>query len=497
MDNVNELTSDFLLDIGARIAVVAGLVRRLKGPPATETLPDDDLATLMRQFHTVKACADFMQLAPVVAVVHKTESLLQLLRQKQLPFSPEQLNLLEAVCTFILETVEQDAGADAPPPQAAPLLETLAQLQDDLNRQRTRPPPPEATGLVFHEEYLADNPDRLDELLCESPDMARQDVVAWLNHIRQCVPFLQPSGLYLRSSLDDIVDRLRRLADLPLIQPQPAPLKLIQHLQDLAPLIRYRHFALEAHDFGVLADLVIILRNAVADLLRGTPPAIHGVVALHELLDDLAEKMRGRDPPIILPAPDADEYCVPMAQIARRVEHMARQLAAKMGKQIEFVEDLEPIQLRFETAGRFNVILLHLIRNALDHGIEPPAERQAAGKPAMGRIEFSVKASAEEITWVLRDDGRGLDRRRIREKAIQSGWIGPHDELSDRELFAIIFQPGFTTVEQPTLISGRGTGMDVVLDQLTDLGGCLEIETAASRGTCFTFFLPYIRHATA
>jgi two-component system chemotaxis sensor kinase CheA len=131
-----------------------------------------------------------------------------------------------------------------------------------------------------------------------------------------------------------------------------------------------------------------------------------------------------------------------------------------------------------------------LVRNSADHGLEPPAERVAAGKPEQGTIHLSAFHEGGSICITVQDDGRGLNRDRILAKAIKQGLVTENDKLSDDQIWALIFIPGFSTAEKVTDVSGRGVGMDVVKRNIEGLGGTVSIKTVFGKGTTFTLKLP-------
>src|SRR5262249_9144976 len=130
--------------------------------------------------------------------------------------------------------------------------------------------------------------------------------------------------------------------------------------------------------------------------------------------------------------------------------------------------------------------LVHMIRNAIDHGIEPPEERLKAGKPASGTIRLSAAHERGGIVIEIRDDGKGLDRERTLAKGLDRGLVKPHQGLTEAEVFGLIFAPGFSTAETVTDVSGRGVGMDVVKRNVEKLRGKVEIESVSGQGTTFT-----------
>jgi two-component system chemotaxis sensor kinase CheA len=168
---------------------------------------------------------------------------------------------------------------------------------------------------------------------------------------------------------------------------------------------------------------------------------------------------------------------------------MLRELAAKMGKQVELVTQGEATELDKGMIEKITDPLTHLVRNSIDHGIETPAERRAAGKPDTGRLTLAASHQGGSIVIELRDDGRGLSRQRLLAKARERGLHAP-DSLSNDEVWALIFAPGFSTAEVVSDVSGRGVGMDVVKKNIGALGGVVEIDNREGQGMAVRVRLP-------
>ncbi len=183
---------------------------------------------------------------------------------------------------------------------------------------------------------------------------------------------------------------------------------------------------------------------------------------------------------------------VPVAHIFNRFPRMVRDLLREHGKEAEFIIEGHDIELDRTILERMRDPLTHLLRNAVDHGIEPPEERERAGKPRRGRIWLRAHRERESVVIEVADDGRGLRREDIVRKAVQQGLITPAEaeEMSDAQVFRLICEPGFSTADQVTSVSGRGVGMDVVLREVEALHGSLTIESEPGKGTTFRVRLP-------
>lgn len=175
---------------------------------------------------------------------------------------------------------------------------------------------------------------------------------------------------------------------------------------------------------------------------------------------------------------------------ATRLRHIVRQTARELGKNAQLVIGGSDVELDRNVLERMIGPFEHMIRNALDHGIEPAADRVAAGKPETGTIQIIPEQKGNEIVIRIIDDGRGLNIPAITQKAIQQGLMAPNAHLSDQEVTQFILMPGFSTAESVTHISGRGVGMDVVHNEVRQLGGSMVVETEQGKGTSFTISLP-------
>jgi two-component system chemotaxis sensor kinase CheA len=181
---------------------------------------------------------------------------------------------------------------------------------------------------------------------------------------------------------------------------------------------------------------------------------------------------------------------MPIGSLFGRFRRVVHDLSRDLGKQVELVTEGEETELDKTMIEQLNDPLVHLIRNCIDHGIEDPAERAAAGKPQMGQIKLSARHAGTEVLIAIADDGRGLNRERIRARAAERGLI-PADAIpTDHELFHLLFLPGFSTAAEVTSVSGRGVGLDVVKRAIEGLRGKIDLASTAASGTGITLRLP-------
>lgn len=185
-----------------------------------------------------------------------------------------------------------------------------------------------------------------------------------------------------------------------------------------------------------------------------------------------------------------DIRMLPIRHVFERFPRLVRDLAHGQDKQIELILQGEDTRVDKAVIDEIGEPLVHLIRNAVDHGIEPPAARAAAGKSPIGTILLSAAQESNQVVITLVDDGAGIDAAEVRRRAVERGLLGADEKLSDREIIQFIFTEGFSTARSVTDVSGRGVGLDVVVQSMERLNGLIEAETIPGAGTKFILQLP-------
>jgi two-component system chemotaxis sensor kinase CheA len=183
---------------------------------------------------------------------------------------------------------------------------------------------------------------------------------------------------------------------------------------------------------------------------------------------------------------------VPLAQVFERLQRLVRRVAREAGKELDLVARGGEVELDKLIVEELSDPLMHLLRNAIDHGIEPPAEREELAKPRRGRLTLTARPSGAHVVIEVRDDGRGVNAARVREVAVARGLLAPEQaaDLSGRALHRLLFTPGFSTAKSISSLSGRGVGLDVVHTNLARLSGVIDVESVSGLGTCFRLTLP-------
>jgi two-component system, chemotaxis family, sensor kinase CheA len=228
-----------------------------------------------------------------------------------------------------------------------------------------------------------------------------------------------------------------------------------------------------------MAGELVILQSRLRQAVRAHD--LEAAAAVDEDLERLTDTMR--DVALGL-------RMLPIGSVFSVFTRLVRDLSASLGKEVEFVALGGDTEMDKTVIDRIKDPLVHLLRNCLDHGIEAPAAREAGGKPAKGRITLSASHSGGNVVISISDDGRGIDPVAVRQKGIERGLLAPEAETTDKDLFALIFAPGFSTAATVTDISGRGVGMDVVKRNIEALRGTVEVDSRVAKGTTVSIHLP-------
>ncbi|MEI6207571.1 MAG: chemotaxis protein CheA [Desulfuromonadales bacterium] len=181
---------------------------------------------------------------------------------------------------------------------------------------------------------------------------------------------------------------------------------------------------------------------------------------------------------------------LPIGSTFSKFKRLVRDLSGELGKEIEMVTFGAETELDKTVIEKLNDPLVHIIRNSIDHGIEMPEARKAAGKPSAGTVYLGAEHSGDSVLITIRDDGAGLDRDRIKAKAVERGLLSANADVPDREIYSMIFAPGFSTAEKVTSVSGRGVGMDVVKRGIEGLRGSIGVDSVRGTGTTITLKIP-------
>jgi chemosensory pili system protein ChpA (sensor histidine kinase/response regulator) len=283
----------------------------------------------------------------------------------------------------------------------------------------------------------------------------------------------------MEATIDRVRDQLRRLDT-------ETQAQILSRYQAEAERAGYEDFdPLEMDRHSQLQQLSRALFESASDLL--------------DLKETLAAKNRDAETLLLQQARVNTELqeglmrtrMVPFDRLVPRLRRIVRQVAGELGKQVEFVVGNAEGEMDRTVLERIVAPLEHMLRNAVDHGIEPTAVRRDVGKPETGTIRLNLGREGGDIVLTLDDDGGGIRLDAVRRKAIERGMMDADSDLTDHEILQFILEAGFSTAEKVTQISGRGVGMDVVHSEVKQLGGSMSIDSAVGQGTRFTTRLPF------
>ncbi len=432
-----ELIGDFIMESREHLTAIELQLLTLDQDPANS----EAINAIFRGFHTIKGMAGFLDLDPVRDLAHEVETVLDLARNAKLTVN-------SSVIDRILE------GKDY-------LNVWMTELEAMLRTGQT-PTGPEAAGLL----------EAIRGLVTGVPAIAAG--------LPAAAPAAQPATPGLMELAREVAAPLA--ADNAL---ETAPAEVVEASRSSeARSVGARSIKVETAKLDYLVDMVgemVISQSLVRhdpDLSAGLKPRLaRNLSQLARITDDIqrtAMSMR----------------MIPVGQLFQKTSRLVRDLSRKAGKLVELELAGEETELDRNIVEELADPLMHMVRNSVDHGIEVPADRIAAGKPAQAHVTLKAGHQAGHIVIQISDDGRGLSREKILRKAREKNLIEAGVELSEGEIFALIFQPGFSTADKITDVSGRGVGMDVVRKQVQKLRGRIDVISKPGEGTTFLLKLP-------
>lgn len=412
----------------------------------------DSINAIFRSFHTIKGVSSFLKFMRINRLSHSAENLLDLIRGGDLGVTPEitdiileSVDLLKQMIHGVQTGLETGSNLDI----GIGIGPTVARI--DAASRSANVTEPEPLGEILIAEGAATKEDvesaltkqkeepckKIGEILVEAGSVNQEQVASALQAQRQ--KRVQRADLQVKvdtKKLDNLVDMTGELVI--------AQAMLRQH-----PLLASVRDQSLIQTLGQLSQITSTLQ-AVTMSLR----------------------------------------MVPIKSTFQKMLRLVRDLARNSGKKVKLTMQGEDTEIDRNVVDELYEPMVHMIRNSVDHGLETPEERQAAGKSAVGRIRLKAYHRGGNIIVEICDDGRGLDKSRIIEKARASGLIADDTKLQDDEIYNLIFQPGFSTAKEVSEISGRGVGMDVVRQAIEKLRGRVEISTKHGQGSTFSITLP-------
>jgi two-component system chemotaxis sensor kinase CheA len=485
---MEELLQDFLQEAGELLSGVDNKLVELEKHPDDKNLLND----IFRGFHTIKGGAGFLNVETLVNLCHRTENLFDKLRNGELHLSPELMDVIMDA-TGTVRDMFGHLGQGVQPPAASDVL--LSSLDAALAGNTPVKGATPAAPIKAPEPAPAAQP--------QAPVTSKQASVADINWdalhaaltgapIPQPAPAVAaaPAPAHPAPASPVQTEAPRPTAagpvqDLPSTRPSSssAPQQSLQKETtiriDTARLDQVLNLSGE---IGLTKNRISNLKSQIVhgktdqETIKALDLAVSQLDLLVSDLQNAVMKTRMQ----------------PIGRLFQKYPRLARDLARQLGKDVELVLSGEETELDKTMIEDLNDPLVHLVRNAVDHGVESPEERQASNKPVKSLVTLSASQIGDHIYIEIADDGKGMRPDVIRNKAVEKGIIDAEmaNGLDDRQSLQLIFLPGFSTKDQISSVSGRGVGMDVVKTNINRLNGKIDVESIPGQGSTFTISLP-------
>ena len=519
----------FLLEADDLLTIIEQITLDLDGATADV----DTVNQLFRAFHTIKGSGAMFGFDAVASFTHHVETALDLVREGKLSLSPVLITCVLGARDQIKALLDEAQGGPAAPAGAYDkIIATLASLSpakashdNHTKPASTAPTPPAGATQTWKIQFQPNS----DLLICGTNPIALLDELRAMGECSvqavtgQVPPLdqLSPDRCYfswditLRTTADfnAIKDVFIFVEDgctlsitpasaapaatqpskvTPEISPAPAgaavPLPAPVTPPPEAKAVARKAVATDS-TIRVPSEKLDRLVNLVGELVMNqsrlsqvaarldTTELTSPVESIERLINELRDNVLGI-------------RMMPIGSTFSRFKRLVHDLSAELGKEIDLVTEGAETEVDKTVLDRLGDPLIHLIRNSLDHGIELADQREKLGKSRRGTLRLAAAHTGSNVVITIQDDGNGIDRDAIRRKGIEKGLVGADAVLSDREVFGLIFLPGFSTAKQITSVSGRGVGMDVVKRQIDTLRGSVAVASEVGRGTTISLTLP-------
>lgn len=453
LDQDRELYTDFVVESDEHLQAIEIRMVDLEAAPGDPEI----LNAIFRGFHTIKGVSGFLNLRDVNELSHRTESLLDLCRQGKLAVSSSVIDVVFESVDAIREMVRDVSEKISAGAAERSLYDTRAVLE---RVERV------LSGGAPDSGQATSPPPRLGDILVGQGKIARGDLEAAVAEQRERGDHA-PIGKVLieggKVSARDVAQAIRtQRGGVSTAQDVRVDVGKLDALVDMA---------------GELVIAQTLVCND-PDLKAIASPRLHrNISQLSRITSDLqkiATTMR----------------MVPVRSTFQKMSRLVRDLAKKSGKEVSLRMEGEETEIDRNMVEEIHDPLVHMIRNAVDHGVEPAGDRAALGKPPFGTVTLRAFHQGGSVVLAVGDDGRGIDPEKILAKARERGLVAGGASLSEQEIFGLLFEPGFSTAEKVTDISGRGVGMDVVRKNVEKLRGTIEIQSRPGQGSVFSIRLP-------
>ncbi len=532
-DDMREIFEEFLVEADEILEELQNDLVELEQNPEDKEL----LNKIFRGMHTLKGGAGFLGLTSIVELAHRVEDIFNKLRNDELKVTPELMDVVFAAVDKLTEAINMLKENEEIPDldEIKDLLEKLDAIKEgrlpgesSSNEQSQSGPsqiPEEYKDVV---EWILKYPGKtleeiLDELILLPPEERPTEIIEKLDKLiseGKDLKDILPPDLYAKhfgkkeeKKEEQKVEEKKEQTSASTPAPQAASQTTTTALASktttaptsttsTAPAKKKEEKKKEKKEAEVIridVERVETLMNLVGELVLDRNRIVKLVSELekefrdHEIIEQLSETVTSMDRTVSdLQVAVMKLRMQPVKRVFSKFPRIVRDLARKLGKKVQLIIEGEDTEIDRSILEKIEEPLIHLVRNALDHGIEPPEERVKKGKPEVGTIRLFAYHEGDHIVIGICDDGRGIDVEKVKEKAIRKGLITPEQaaQMSDKEALELIFMPGFSTKDQASEISGRGVGMDVVMTTVHSFRGTVEIESEPGKGTCIYMKLP-------
>ncbi len=459
LEGADENVGDFALEAREHLANAETAVLALESG-ATDP---EQVNIVFRAFHTIKGVAGFLNLARIVEVAHAAEFLLDKVRSNKLALTPAVLELVLASSDMLGQLIGMLSGGEAARERELKLL--VHRLEAACEGRFFNSHNTQSTSTTATVSPAA--PANLSGISSSSPiSTAATNIES--KPETAATTSITPSASTESATVAEAAATASPTKQHATAKADQSVKVSTQRMDALVNLVGEL----------VIAQLMVIQDPVVTKL--GDQRVQRNLAHLGKIVRDLQETSMSL-------------RMVTLKSTFQKMARLVRDVAAKAGKRIQLEVEGEDVELDRNVVEEIGDPLVHMIRNACDHGIEPASDRVAVGKSEVGTLRLRAFHSGGSIVIEVEDDGRGLSRERIIRKCLEKGLIDPSrntDEISDLEVFNYIFLPGFSTAEKVTDISGRGVGMDVVRRNIEALRGSVEIRSTPGSGSVFSMRLP-------
>jgi len=495
---MDEMLKDFVVEaLDLATNVEEHLLRLERDPDNKETLN-----AVFRSFHTIKGGAGFMGLPALVAACHLTENLFDALRTGAAPVTPGAIEASLTASGFVADQLNELNNGTAP--------EQLASMPDDLERMLkdaiAGTDAPKAAPAPAPAPVAAAAP----ATAAVAAPAASADGLDWASMYAAVVPAGTPvpaAPVAEAAAPAAVAAAAAPAAAVVAASPAPAfeaaaPAKPGWDGNERRQADAKPANAAPAKDESIRIDAVKL--DALLEVAGESVQAANQAAVLLERLSQF--KFEGQAATLMATLTEtlerASRYSAelqratlatrmqPVGRLFQKFPRLVRELAKDLGKDVELTIEGAETEVDRVVVDSLYDPLVHMLRNALDHGVEGPEDRVANGKPAKAFILLKAWQEANSVMIVLQDDGRGMDPAKLRKKAMEKGLIGEHQASSDDEAYQLVFLPGFSTKEVASSVSGRGVGMDVVKTAVEKNRGAIRIDSNLGKGTRFSIRLP-------